>query len=220
MSNSPILLLRLEGMLQSWGERSRFNQRDTAFMPTKSGIIGLIACAMGLERGSPQIVNLCNSLKMSVRADRPGVLLRDYHTVMGNIMTASGKLRGKVNEDSTIVTARHYLQDASFLVALSGDEDILERCNQALQSPVWQIFLGRKSCVPSCPVSIGIVRDYASLDDVMYNYPVRRGAQSIILCEIEDSFGEILRNDIPTVAPMKTYNSRSVKMHAMKPGVI
>ena len=41
------LFLRLEGPLQSWGERGRWSVRDTALEPTKSGVIGLIACALG-----------------------------------------------------------------------------------------------------------------------------------------------------------------------------
>ena len=42
---NPILLLRLEAPLQSWGTRSRWDVRDTATEPTKSGIIGLLGCA-------------------------------------------------------------------------------------------------------------------------------------------------------------------------------
>ena len=42
-----IMLLRLEGVLQSWGERSRWDHRDTSDMPTKSALIGLLGCAMG-----------------------------------------------------------------------------------------------------------------------------------------------------------------------------
>jgi CRISPR system Cascade subunit CasD len=43
------LFLRLEGPLQSWGERARWDVRDTAPEPTKSGVIGLLACALGLS---------------------------------------------------------------------------------------------------------------------------------------------------------------------------
>jgi CRISPR system Cascade subunit CasD len=51
---------------------------------------------------------------------------------------------------------KHYLQDASFLVALEGDRPILERLNSALQDPVWPLSLGRRSCPPAVPVSVGI----------------------------------------------------------------
>lgn len=37
---AKMLMLRLEGVLQSWGEHSRFDSRDSASMPTKSGVVG------------------------------------------------------------------------------------------------------------------------------------------------------------------------------------
>ena len=52
---SSLLVLRLEGVLQSWGERAKWDDRDSASMPSKSGIVGLLACAMGLEREDPEI---------------------------------------------------------------------------------------------------------------------------------------------------------------------
>lgn len=41
------LLMRLAGPLQSWGTTSRFDQRDTGKEPSKSGVIGLMAAALG-----------------------------------------------------------------------------------------------------------------------------------------------------------------------------
>ena len=45
----PTLLLRLVGPMQSWGTTSRFDQRDTGKEPSKSGIVGLLAAAMGID---------------------------------------------------------------------------------------------------------------------------------------------------------------------------
>ena len=44
------LLLRLSGPLQSWGSDSLYDNRNTDYYPTKSGVIGLIAAALGLKR--------------------------------------------------------------------------------------------------------------------------------------------------------------------------
>jgi len=41
------VFVRLEGPLQSWGTRARWGERDTELEPTKSGVIGLVACALG-----------------------------------------------------------------------------------------------------------------------------------------------------------------------------
>ena len=71
MKDTCIILLRLEGALQSWGEHSRFDYRDCASMPTKSGIVGMIGCAMGLRRGSEQLMVLSEKIRLAVRCDRP-----------------------------------------------------------------------------------------------------------------------------------------------------
>jgi CRISPR system Cascade subunit CasD len=140
----PTLLLRLAGPMQSWGTTSRFDQRDTGKEPSKSGVIGLLAAALGIDQENWTDLEPLTQLKMAVRHDRPGVLKRDYQTAQ-NIISAD---RSKVHE--TAVTTRDYLADAVFLVALE-DEDraLLERALTALQNPAWPLALGRKSYVPS-----------------------------------------------------------------------
>lgn len=144
----PTLLLRLAGPMQSWGTTSRFDQRDTGKEPSKSGVIGLLAAALGIDRETwNDDLQALAALSMGVRHDRPGVLKRDYQTAQ-NIISADRK---KVHE--TAVTTRDYLADAVFLVGLEGpDRALLERAHAALQNPVWPLALGRKSYVPSEPV--------------------------------------------------------------------
>lgn len=72
MANAVLLALRLEGVLQSWGDHAKWETRDSADFPSKSGVVGLLACAMGLERDNPQITALSDSVQIAVRADRPG----------------------------------------------------------------------------------------------------------------------------------------------------
>jgi len=140
----PTLLLRLAGPMQSWGTTSRFDQRDTGKEPSKSGVIGLLAAALGIDRENWDDLEPLTHLTMAVRHDRPGVLKRDYQTAQ-NIISADLK---KVHE--TAVTTRDYLADAVFLVGLEGaDRTLLERAHAALQNPVWPLALGRKSYVPS-----------------------------------------------------------------------
>ena len=77
--DQAVLVLRLAGPLQSWGRHSTFHRHDTHSEPTKSGVIGLLAAAAGRPREA-DITDLCD-LRLGVRADQPGSLLRDYHTV-------------------------------------------------------------------------------------------------------------------------------------------
>lgn len=149
----PTLLLRLAGPMQSWGTTSRFDERDSQLEPSKSGVIGLLCAALGRDRAQP--VDDLARLRMGLRVDREGLLMRDYQTAGGNrdparktMLLASGKL-----ESRTVVSPRYYLADAVFLAALEGDDRaLLERLHEALRAPVWPLYLGRKSFPPAEPV--------------------------------------------------------------------
>ncbi|WP_031520655.1 type I-E CRISPR-associated protein Cas5/CasD [Streptomyces sp. NRRL F-5123] len=154
------LLLRLTGPLQSWGEHSHFNDRDTAAFPTRSGILGLLAAALGRLRTEPVDDLAC--LSVTIRMDRPGVYLRDLHTVGGGlsadrtVTTADGGKRP--GDTGTLLSHRHYLADAAFTVAVtapSADGDLLDRCADALRTPRWPLFLGRRACPPEGPLLLG-----------------------------------------------------------------
>lgn len=176
-------MLRLEGVLQSWGEDAKWDMRGSADMPSKSGIIGLLACAMGLERGDLQIAAMAQAVTIAVRADRPGVRMTDYHTVTGTpLLNAARKPRSSGN---TLVSRRQYLQDASFLAVLQTDETWLERFVQALNTPKWCIYLGRKSCVPSRPIFEGVHTEYINLWDALERYPAAERTQYPLYCECD-----------------------------------
>ena len=93
MMGKTLLILRLEGVLQSWGDHSKWDMRDSGDFPSKSGVVGLLACALGLERDDPEIVELSANLHMAVRADRPGIRMLDFHTVRGNPLYNAEKRR-------------------------------------------------------------------------------------------------------------------------------
>jgi CRISPR-associated protein Cas5/CasD subtype I-E len=150
---SNTLFLRLEGPMQAWGDNSKFVIRRTMEAPTKSGVIGLVCCAMGLSRqtASERLPEL-NGLAMGVRIDRPGTRWWDYHTVGAGIglLTAKGDL--KTGAQGTLITRREYLCDASFFVGLQGGSELIQRVKDALENPKWPLFLGRKCCPPAVPV--------------------------------------------------------------------
>ena len=61
------------------------------------------------------------------------------------------------DKKTSYVTTRYYLADAIFLVGLeSQDENFLKMLDEALQAPVFPLFLGRRSCPPTLPLSLGI----------------------------------------------------------------
>jgi CRISPR system Cascade subunit CasD len=158
------LFLRLEGPLQSWGERAKWDVRDTAPEPTKSGVVGLLACALGLNTDG-DLRDLSQQLRIGVRCDRPGTLLMDYHTIVGGVMGSTGKVR-----PGTIVSRRTYLCDASFLVAVRSTSGAIVELAQAVQSPTWPLYLGRRSCPASRPPFEG-VGDYPTLEAALGDWP-------------------------------------------------
>lgn len=169
----PTLLLRLEGPMQSWGTSSRFDERDTGLEPSKSGVIGLLCAALGRDRAKP--VDDLAALVMGVRVDREGIPRRDFQTATG-VMLA----KGTADKSRTVVSPRFYLSDASFLVGLEGeDASLLERVDNALAAPVWPLFLGRKSFVPSLPVRLeqGGLRQ-APLVQALLDHPLVRSTAS------------------------------------------
>lgn len=215
-----VLLMRLEGPMQSWGTQSRFTYRDTGLEPSKSGVIGLLCAALGKHRGEsldPHLPTLqdLSALRMGVRVDREGTMKVDYHTAGGShskddgygVALANGK------ENRTVQSWRYYLADASFLVGLEGrtpqQERLLDVLDRALDRPVWPLYLGRKAFVPGVPVRLPDgepegpgLRD-GSLEEVLVGYPwfrwrLGRGKppESIRLV-LEDPGGEDVRRDIP-----------------------
>ena len=152
------LLLRLAAPLQAWGSDSKFETRKTDREPTKSGVVGLLAAALGLRRDDTEGLARLNGLRFAVRADQEGSLLVDFHTAK--------------SRDTSYVTYRHYLQDAVFLAGLeSGDEALLRELEAALRHPVYPLYLGRRSCPPTLPLCLGIRQ--GSLLDVLRTEPMQ-----------------------------------------------
>ena len=183
-----LITFRLEGVLQSWGDHSKLNYRDTSDFPTKSGVVGLIAGAMGLKRGDPKIPELCADLTMAVRADRKGIIMVDYQNI-GKTIQSDGKIT-----ERTLQTWRNYLQDASFFVILEGNEELLDEIIKALDKPVWAPYLGRKSCPPTIPI-LASKREGTIEEALCDPETISPRRDKDIYCEIDGSSG-IWKNDV------------------------
>lgn len=137
MSRLKTLLLKFSGPLQSWGTDSHFETRYTDFHPSKSAVIGLIAASFGYRRDEDEKIAKLNDLNFAVRVDQRGNLLRDYQ-----IATAY-KPDGRFERN--YVTNRYYLEDAVFVVALYGEDELIDKIEFAIRNPYFQPFFGKRS---------------------------------------------------------------------------
>lgn len=186
------LLIRLAGPMQSWGIGSVFEQRNTQYEPTKSGVLGLICAAFGRERHQP--IDDLVSLRMGVRCDLPGKIQYEFQTALNVAKASTGT--------DTQLSKRAYLADANFLVGLEGNKDFLTCIHNALLNPVWCQFLGRKSYLPSLPV---VTKENAifdgSLEEALKQYPAPNLHNELVKfvfehCAHHGAFQE-RRNDVP-----------------------
>lgn len=131
------LVLRLAAPLQSWGTSSRFVRRNTDRVPSKSGVLGLLAAAQGRRRTDP-LEDLLE-LRLGVRVEHLGRVERDFQTAQGMPLSY-----------------RQYLADAAFLAVVDGREDLLSGLADALERPAFPLYLGRRSCPPVGRLSQGL----------------------------------------------------------------
>ena len=160
------LALYLRAPLQSWGASSKFGDRGTLDAPTRSGLLGLLAAACGVDKNDEardrEWLARAAKISVAVLAFRRGDRMPDYHTVGAHYdkddswqkrmipTTPDGKPRG------TDLTHRDYLADSVFGAVLSGDDALVDEMAAGLADPVWGIWLGRKSCIPTEPIFAGV----------------------------------------------------------------
>lgn len=188
--DNKYLLLWLEAPLQSWGSDSKFGRRDTQRFPTKSGIYGLFLAALGARGPQEELLSRLSHCKQTVFSYGSAEIVRkeekslwaDFHVtpfLMDFQMVGSGynerdpwqnKMIPKKSDGSTAVGGgakmlfRYYLQDAKFGVIQELDEELAEMIGKAMQRPVFDLYLGRKNCVPTDFIYRG---DFSSFDEAM-----------------------------------------------------
>jgi CRISPR system Cascade subunit CasD len=111
------------------------------------------------------------------------------------------------NKTDAFVTRRHYLADAVFLVGLEGNDAFLIVLDDAVKSPVFPLYLGRRSCPPVGKISLGIrqgsLRETLTSEEWLASewykkkYADKTAPPSLsIVCDAERQ-GALYRRDIP-----------------------
>ncbi len=173
------LLLRLAGPQQSWGGPATQRHRPTEPVPTYGGVLGLLAAALGAPAG--EVPERLRTLELLVRADRPGAIEQDFHTVSAppadvaearqrdyRLRHSAGKGRAdyvvplgngmpwvKNTKVQTFISHRAYIADAEFILAATGPEELIAELAAAVRNPVFTPYLGRLAYAPTFPFTLG-----------------------------------------------------------------
>ncbi|MFW0185249.1 type I-E CRISPR-associated protein Cas5/CasD [Rothia sp. CCM 9418] len=218
--------LRLAGPLQSWaGESVTGNIVNTGKLPTPSALRGLLAGALGYQRGQwPQWLE---NVEFTIRVDRPVQYTDDFQTInpisveeesflyrialLHGKRVSSNRIKslsftpGRDRSKPSIVN-RTYLADSEFIVRITA-EGKTEEIDAALRSPQFSTYLGRKAFPAVFPFYLGV-----GDSDEIYKIPTvkrkQRREQRSTMQEsgAEESATVIIYqfvDDIP-VAPSKT----------------
>lgn len=231
---NPYVLLWLEAPLQAWGYDSKFGRRDTLNFPTKSGLLGLICCALGAGGEQRSLLAEFADLDLQVIAYARGTkdgkliprepLLRDFHMVGSgynnsdpwqNLLVPKTSEGKKAVGGGTKITYRYYLQDRAFGVALQVPEHHLETLIYHLQHPVWELYLGRKSCAPTEMIFQGEFNTpQDAFDDATQIAEQKNLVPDFRVFEGEHEGDEVFTlNDVPLqFGPDKRYRDRRVTL--------
>jgi CRISPR system Cascade subunit CasD len=162
------LVFRLYGPLASWGDIAVGEMRPSTPHPSKSAVMGLVAAALGIRRDQEdELSRLAGGYGMAVRVDGFGKSIKDYHTIQvrpgqNSFATRRDELAVERGEKlETILSYRDYRTDALFTIALwerSNPPYSFERLKEALEKPVFTLYLGRKSCPLGTPLEPQVVQ--------------------------------------------------------------
>jgi CRISPR system Cascade subunit CasD len=205
------LILKLAGVMQSWGSHTYEDYRPSLGFLSRSGLLGLLGACLGFRRDDKNSqLALAQSVRFAVRVDNqpfPSVKLTDFHTVCN-----ARKVGGKVS-DYPVVSRREYLCDAAFTIAVGGTPGTplrLAELAQAVQRPIFTPFLGRRSCPLLRPLFEAIVEAADSLTALSRIEP-----QGGVIYSEEgaSNLPQLRLRDEPIIIRPRQFASRRVYIH-------
>ena len=141
-------------------------------MPPKSALVGMVAAALGIERGDAGAHEALNRCGFAVQSLHQGASLRDFHTVQSVPESVTGTAtRGAAiaragRKVHTLVTIRDYRTDIAMRAAMWADAPrwTLAEIARALRAPEFPLCIGRRSCPLASPTSPLLVRAQTPLE--------------------------------------------------------
>ena len=174
---------RCYGPLASWGDIAVGEHRPTYTMPSRSAILGMVACALGVRRDEEdRLRSLWASIGVAVRVDVSGTPGKDYHTAQvaprtlrprgGRWFSRREELRA--DELHTILSTRDYVAGEMSTVVLwrrSEGDPTLGAVRDALRHPAYSLYLGRK-CNPLGLPAAPMIVEAATLREAFDGYVI------------------------------------------------
>ncbi|MBT3070568.1 type I-E CRISPR-associated protein Cas5/CasD [Rhodomicrobium sp. Az07] len=158
--------------------------RNSSNRPSKSGVLGLIAAALGIERDEQHRIDALQVLNFAVRVDQPGQPAYDYHTAQvppqkrnRRFATRADELAVSKHELKTVLSTREYRTNAFATSALWFRAGVIEApfslwsISAALKAPRFNLYAGRKShplmlpCAPEVVAAGDVLAAFAAYDD-------------------------------------------------------
>jgi CRISPR-associated protein, Cas5e family len=160
---SQYLIFQLHGPMASWGVDAPGEVRHSHELPSRSGLLGLLAAALGIRRDEGERLNDFNRhYAFLICASREPRWARDYHTVQmpKEVRKARYFSRREELSDpellSALISRRDYYTDAWWMVAVMMTPDApfsLAQLQEALLHPIFPLYLGRKSHPLALPLA-------------------------------------------------------------------
>lgn len=185
------LLIRLSSPLIAFGGETIDNFGVIRDFPALSMVTGLIANALGWDRGDDALHNqLQERLRLGTRLESPSSRLTDFQTAQLGAADKAWTTWGAVEErrggaasyDSPHLRYRDYQADLTALLVVrlepADDSPTLESVARALDRPQRPLFIGRKPCMPIGRLVAGWV-DADSVLQALQLAPLANGSHGL-----------------------------------------
>lgn len=204
------LILRLWGPMASWGGIAVGEQRQTWTRPSRSGVLGIVAAALGYQRADQAAhASLEHGIGLAIRVDNPGRPMRDYHTAQSPSSERNRRWTSRYDEVrnsaklNTILSDRDYLTEASAVVALwlrpGCHVPPLPVLAQKLRTPSFALYLGRKASPMGLPMlpRLGAAK---SLFEALSQFDTQERETAAVVEKAAGFFPKLLRD--PAARPL------------------
>lgn len=191
------VVFTLAGPLASFATVAGNERRGTEPRPGHAMLAGLLSAALGIRRTqAADLSAISDACRFAIRTDKSGQPVTDFHTAQSAKRKKgfTPETRRQMLQDGTrrtIVTRREYLQDIRFTIAVifQHGEITPAQLKEKLRSPLFTLYLGRKSCPPALPLDPCIIEGASSPEEAFSNYDKLTENRALKLWQANQFYG-------------------------------